>query len=462
MSYAPTSRLRTIIRALIRVVMACGVILVVGSGVAAYMYSVPFCVVARSILAQSCQAGIMVAMQMYDPCEPVVAQLGPKEALAASGLMRLDDKLWTAESIAGRPRSLVIIKELKNERIRRARIPFGYQPYDEPRLHELRARYRLDTVVAGAIDEFDAIVRLRNWTRSRFARQDFQPYVHQFDALELLEADRRNTAGEQYDPSRHFDPCHLFPMLYCQVLLSVGHQARLIDIGHGEVEVWSNQYRKWVVMDAELNWHYERDGLPLSALEMHEELYSLQPTRIQIVRGEQTSDYNTTIAFLGVESVPVEAMIRYHRYVDITELRNDWLTNHYFRGHPARGERNTLTFVDPREPPEPGMPLLLRRRSSDPADFQWTLNQAEIWTTTVDSGDVLPLYFQTVTPNFSHFELVIDDRKPETIEGFKYAWRLHAGENAVSVRPVNKFGVRGIVSKVRLIVGAGDEVSLGR
>ena len=39
---------------------------------------------------------------------------------------------------------------------------------------------------------------------------------------------------------------------------------------HGVNEVWSNEYAKWVLMDGEYDFHFERDGQVLSALEVHE------------------------------------------------------------------------------------------------------------------------------------------------------------------------------------------------
>ena len=39
---------------------------------------------------------------------------------------------------------------------------------------------------------------------------------------------------------------------------------------HGVNEVWSNEYAKWVLLDAKYDIHFERAGVPLSALELHE------------------------------------------------------------------------------------------------------------------------------------------------------------------------------------------------
>src|SRR5262249_27756983 len=221
-------------------------------------------------------------------------------------------------------------EEVHNECIVYSRFRFQYQTYEEPRLHELRRKYRLDEVTAQATDEFGALVRLRNWTRSRFRRRDYQPFMKNFDALEVLDRNLRNDAGAPSDHTKYYDPCHFFPLLYCQVLLSKGYQARLTNISqrvaHGMAEVWSNQYKKWIAMDVELNHHFEKDGIPLNMLEVHNELFEDKPSRVRVVRGEQTSgDPSPAVAALGRE-VTVEGMISYHRDLEIIAMRNDWMT----------------------------------------------------------------------------------------------------------------------------------------
>jgi hypothetical protein len=42
------------------------------------------------------------------------------------------------------------------------------------------------------------------------------------------------------------------------------------DFGHYATEVWSDDYQKWVFMDPLYNWHFTLEGLPLSAVELHD------------------------------------------------------------------------------------------------------------------------------------------------------------------------------------------------
>src|SRR5262249_44999911 len=153
-------------------------------------------VAARSVLRESYQGLILALVTVYDPCQPRPVPLGPEAGLPAGDWARLEDHLRDAATLGGFSRERGPVKEVHNEAIVPGRVPFGYQSFDEPRLHELRRRYRLDEVVAGAKDEWDAFVRLRNWTRSRFRRHDYQPFRNHFDALEVLDRNLRNPDGE--------------------------------------------------------------------------------------------------------------------------------------------------------------------------------------------------------------------------------------------------------------------------
>jgi len=56
-----------------------------------------------------------------------------------------------------------------------------------------------------------------------------------------------------------------------------------------------------------------------------------------------------------------------------------------------------------------------------------------------------------VTPNFLKFQVRIDagewkDSPPS------FAWKMHGGSNAISARPVNRFGKEGITSELTIKV----------
>ncbi len=448
------SRIRRAARRLGEVLVVLTVLAGAYCAVTSYRYEVPVSEAAKGAARDLVLSTIHLGVSAYDPYAPKPVATGPEAEGELAGCLPVEQVFPSGQVVATPDGGRVTVLAVRNEPIVRGAYPFSYQSYDEPRLHELRTKYRLDAVAASADDEFGGMVALRCWARSQFRRADYQPLTANFDALEVLDRNLRNH-GEPYSRERHIDPCHFFPLLYSQVLLSVGHQARLMSVDHGVLEVWSNQYRKWVFMDPELNHHIEKDGVPLNMVEVFEENYEPKPTRARVVRGRQTSDENTTMVHLNKQEIPVEDLITwFHRPIDLNDLRNDWMTNHYFRGHPARSEFNSLTYADRRVAHIDRYARRLRPKTSDKHDLYWTLNGVHI-RCRPSPGRSLTLLFDTVTPNFKCFECVVDGVAVESPSA-SFRWDLHDGTNTLRVRPVNRFGVKGIESAIDLVVSPPD------
>jgi hypothetical protein len=329
---------------------------------------------------------------------------------------------------------------------------FQYQPFNEPRLRELREKYRLDDIVKNEPDEFSRMVALRNWSRSQFRRNDFQPAVADFDALKTLDQGLRNITNEPRK-NGYFTPCNFFPRLYGQIMLSMGYQVRICGLSHtaydkndlinshGVTEVWSNQYNKWIEMDADLNHHYVKDGIPLNILEIHNLTFLGQSSKIDIVRGMQTSGDNEWKRDLGQLD-----MFGYHNYFRIVDMRNDWLTNFYFRGHPNRSDLSALFWQDPDSPKV----FTVMPKSGNPDDFYWSLNRTEIYYDKTRTGEKIELLFKTVTPNFKDFIIGIDEDNSIMSDAAFFTWKLHYGMNTLSVQSRNQFDVEGVESRVQI------------
>ena len=100
-----------------------------------------------------------------------------------------------------------------------------------------------------------------------------KPRVSYNNALEILEHAARGATFW----------CTHYTITYAESAAALGWQARKIGVDrnhgpegmgsshHGVAEVWSNQFRKWVVIDAQSNLHFEKAGIPLSAWEIRAE-----------------------------------------------------------------------------------------------------------------------------------------------------------------------------------------------
>lgn len=303
----------------------------------------------------------------------------------------------------------------------------------------------LDDVVAGANDELEELVLLRNWTRMQFRRIDYQEKTKNFDALNVLENIKVNTDGRESSPE-DIRPCDIFPRLYIQILLSMGYQARLCQVSHnglghhGLTEVWSNQYNKWITMDVDLNLHYLQGGIPQNLLEIHQAARD-NNLNIQIEQKIVDSPYQP--------KATLEWMFNYHRFVNIADMRNDWISNHYFAGHPRQSDGSFLGWLDGEKLPAI---FFFKPTTNNQSDFYWSLNRTYLLVDQTHSRvteEVLPLIFQTVTPNFSHFSIQVDGKK-HTQKEYDFTWVLHKGLNRIEVKSINDFNLEGVVSEIEI------------
>jgi hypothetical protein len=225
----------------------------------------------------------------------------------------------------------------------------------------------------------------------------------------------------------------------------------MVNNHHGQTEVWSNQYAKWVLMDAELNAHYVKDAVPLNMLELFELGHRIRQAGIKVIQTPQRSgDPSTTLAHLKIDKLKPEIIfdISLANTFEIVEMRNDWMTNHYCWGHPRRSDQNSLVYDPPGKSFPPRYEKLMRPVTSRSEDLYWTLNQTELWAKMGTSTQEILLEFKTVTPNYSHFEVRVDAQPVAIVKDSRSTWSLHTGGNKLRVRAVNRFGVKGPESSV--------------
>ena len=148
----------------------------------------------------------------------------------------------------------------------------AFENYYSPRIRQLRERYGLDAVVADETDEWKRILLLRHWIKSTVAIDNEKPTNTRGDAFAILDAARK---GGKFH-------CTHFSIVQHAVLSSFGYVARRLGCGpgleddgghHGVNEVWVNKFSKWVLIDAKYDGHFEKDGVPLSALEIRDEVW---------------------------------------------------------------------------------------------------------------------------------------------------------------------------------------------
>jgi hypothetical protein len=89
--------------------------------------------------------------------------------------------------------------------------------------------------------------------------------------------------------------CGHYMIVQNAVMNAYGYVTRCLGAGpgvkggpdghHGINEIWSNQFQKWFLSDAKYNHHFEKNGIPLSALEVRDEYLKNKAADISLVKG---------------------------------------------------------------------------------------------------------------------------------------------------------------------------------
>lgn len=337
----------------------------------------------------------------------------------------------------------VAVVDADNPPVVRSSFPFAYQRFEEPRLALFRSQWKLDAIVPPGSDDFAAFLALRNWSRHQWEDGwNLGPtgFIPPWDGMIILElASRQLTLGM----------CTHYATAFVHACVALGYSARTqIMRSHCIAEVWSNALRKWVTLDhtgdmndaRKVTFHFERDGVPQSALEVHRALIDGSWRELRYSPPE------------AGDAFALEDRVRlYDRFC--IHFRNDELSS-LEPGEPSHGERSYhydeyLWWADRRTPPAPWF----SRASTRAGDFDWTLNHARIHLAHAGPR-ALQVSLDTETPNLETFLRRCDRGAWEPCPA-AFRWEVHAGANALEVQPRNKFGHPGIVTRVTVDVQDG-------
>lgn len=167
------------------------------------------------------------------------------------------------------------------------KIPFtSFEDLSSPKFDSFRTKYRPDTVFHGEQDEFKRILLLRSWISGIIKISDFEPdYPGEGYADRILDAALK---GQGFH-------CGHYMIVQNAVMNAYGYLTRCFGAGpgvknvrdghHGANEVWSNTFHKWFLSDAKYDHHFEKDGIPLSALEVRDEYLKNKGKDVLMVKG---------------------------------------------------------------------------------------------------------------------------------------------------------------------------------
>jgi hypothetical protein len=310
-------------------------------------------------------------------------------------------------------------------------VPFVYESAGAPYLRDLVDTYALRDVIAGAPDEYETMLRLGGWVGRLFD--------HGADALgrrqEYIPPSEVIRAGA--DGKRFW--CEVAARLTVHAATALGWQARLVTASrtgylweHAVAELWSNQHRKWFVLDTDFNVVYEVDGVPQSAFELCKNGVALQQRgrlRIRAVAPPKPS-------------LPTVDLLPFYAYVHV-DLRNDWNSRHLRPGSPAGGDLSTWWTS------RQGFgPVLTAKTRVDRQDtFDWPVNAVSMYALDAagERGDTRTLRVGLVgySPVFRAFQTAFDSGPWVESPTGEIRVPLSAGPHVLKARVVTASGSTG-------------------
>ena len=350
------------------------------------------------------------------------------------------------------PRNIHIVEE-HNDPIKYSSIDWQWEPADRPEFEEIKARENLDEVIQGSRTEFDAQVKLLDYVTRRWRHSTPFPEFPSWDALTILNRVESAGAGGY---------CLTFNNLLGGMCMAYGWQARIINVViHEVVEVWNDEFGKWIFFDADYVNHYNYladTAEPQDLLELHKMYldyyypsHTLDWMKDRFVWMDLKEDQPPPVkrgSLTFQENTPLTGFINtaFMRMVP----RNNWYAQPYPRPLSHGSGTNWpwdgyVNWYDDRTPPHRNYSWHTDR----PRDMWPDLNKTHIDATTGFGNDRLYLRFETYTPNFCHFEVNVDDTGWKKVPD-RWTWLLQSGRNSLRVRAVNKLGAKGHVSYVEL------------
>ena len=321
---------------------------------------------------------------------------------------------------------------------------FKFDSAENPKLHELRDRYQLRELVSSATNEFDQQILLMDWVHNRF-RKFGQPTKQTRGALDILTGIE---SGETFF-------CTQYAQLMASAAASLGWIDRVLALRrhqdnrpgsseHSTTEIWSNQHRKWVMLDPTSNMYLEVNNVPLNAYEIRHEWFYKNGTNLTFVIGKDKKRYRKSDLPIFLKKFPGfgDLTIDPHeldKYGFIGYIPNTDLMDSGFDYGQMFITKDQLCD---------GTQWHKRKLPGNPAtDPYFPINQAALMLGV--TGDAFRLEAQTLTPNLKQFESSIDNG-PWQPTPASFTWKPHPGVNRLRVRSVNQFSVAGPASELEL------------
>jgi hypothetical protein len=198
----------------------------------------------------------------------------------------------------------------------------GYEDLSNPKFAALKEKYRLDTIFHGEKDELKRILLLRNWINKQIKIDNAGPYPGDGSTESILDEALKG----------HGFHCGHYMTVQNAVMNAYGYVTRCLGAGegvpdfleghHGINEIWLNTYHKWFLSDAKYNYHFEKNGIPLSALEVRDAYLKTKAADITLMKG---TDRVPTEIYPELNNRSKELFARIYTWISWDKYNNKYI-----------------------------------------------------------------------------------------------------------------------------------------
>lgn len=370
--------------------------------------------------------------------------------------------------------------------VRNSSFPFEYENPANKHVKALRTQFKLDSIIEGANSEFEKILMLKHWVSQQWQWHLLKPNedIYEWDASKILTPD---STGKIYGGF-----CLHYAIAMMQVLQSFGLQSRVVSAdysiwsGHEICEVWSNDFGKWIMLDANFDTYFvdKVTGIPLNTLELHDLFVKECFPNSIIDRDDWSREKLVRLAKEKAHNIPVIGMVGggannnslktyewWNPIVDQTAYCGGYgpLTMGFIRllpranflskpfptpinhGRTHWGWTGYYNWYDSYTPRAQEHEIFSNRVN----DFYWNINQVGM-SATIRYGGIIEYMFETNSPDFSNYEITANS-KVYSINNSSFMMQSARGMNRIEIRTVDSMGNKGTKSYLEYIYLPSDE-----